>query len=149
MVWTSDEPKANETASVIALRRGLDLRVDARLAEVDRPSTWDEDYRALAVRYLMGEELPGWEPRESVVVRFAAAIVDAAAGGDGRDFVVVDHGLAFSLYAASVVGSALDIAGFWRALAFPDAWRMDLDTGALTRLFVVGRPPEQFEAVRE
>jgi broad specificity phosphatase PhoE len=102
-VVTSDEPKALQTAEEIA--RG-EIVVDAGWREVGRPTAWDQDYRAKARRYLAGERLEGWEPREE-----AEARVRAAAPGD----IVVTHGLAMTLYLGQGVR-------FWEELRFPDAW---------------------------
>ncbi|MFN0094473.1 MAG: histidine phosphatase family protein [Dehalococcoidia bacterium] len=137
-VFSSEEPKARQTAEVIALRLGLEVVVDGRFGEVDRPTLWDEDYRATAARYLATGEGDGWEPREAVVRRFGAAIAEALEGATG-DLVIVDHGLALSLYLASV--AAIDIVPFWRALTFPDAWRWDPETGSLARVFEAGHAP--------
>ncbi len=66
VVYTSPEPKAAETATVIALRLGLQVQTDARLSEVDRPPVWDDDYRAMVLRYLETTQQPGWEPADAV-----------------------------------------------------------------------------------
>ena len=96
---TSPEPKATETA-VLA---GLDAVVDERLREVARP--WSDDYVAQVGRYLGGEPLDGWEPRNEALERLHAAL-------DGFNGVAVSHGLAISLYA----GLSFDE---WHALPFP------------------------------
>ncbi len=138
-VWCSDEPKARQTAEVIALRRGLSVEVDARFGEVDRPTIWDDDYRALAARYLATGAGEGWEPRDHVVERFSVAIAEARAAHATGTLVVVNHGLALSLYLSSV--TAIDLVPFWRALSFPDAWRFEPETGELTRVFAAGLAP--------
>lgn len=131
-IFTSSEVKARETAAVLALRKGVSVVEDAGFGEVDRPAVWDEDYRAAAAGYLAGQQRAGWEPRERVVARFGAAVDRALAGGGEGDLVVVNHGLALSLWLASTV--AIDLVGFWRALSFPDAWRLDVESRALERL---------------
>jgi len=137
VVYSSDQPKTRETAAVIALRRGLSVVTDRRFAEVDQRDRWiDDDYRAVAARYLGGFDEPGWEPRAAVVGRFTRAVDEALAAGPAGDLVVVNHGLALSLYLASV--AAIDLVPFWRALTFPDAWRLDLETHALARVFMGG-----------
>ncbi len=105
-VVSSDEPKALQTAEEIVAVCGGEIVVDARLREAARPTDWDQDYRARAARYVGGEALPGWEPHEQVVARFAAA-----ARGD----IIVTHGLAMTLYLGESVR-------FWEELRFPDAW---------------------------
>jgi broad specificity phosphatase PhoE len=136
-VYSSDQPKVVETASVIALRRGLSVDRDARFAEVDQGSRWiEDDYRGVAARYLGGFDEPDWEPRERVAARFAAGIANACTRGKGLDTVVVNHGLALSLWLASVLD--IDLVAFWRGLTFPDAWAVDVQMGTIERVFLGG-----------
>ncbi len=121
-VYTSGERKALQTASILALRRGLATKVDDRLREVDGRPWLAEGYEEQAARYLEGRGGEAWEPRDAVTLRFSAAVDDAMAASGDLDTVVVDHGLAMSLFVASVTG--LDAAKFWRGLSFPDAWRL-------------------------
>jgi broad specificity phosphatase PhoE len=141
-VYASNQPKVTQTAGVIALRRGLDVVEDSRLREVEQDHTWIEDYRAAAMEYLEHGphgESAGWEPHDRVVERFDAGIAEAVhanteiAGG----VLVVNHGLAMSLWLASRV--PLDIVPWWKALTFPDAWRVDLDAGTAEHLWLGGR----------
>jgi broad specificity phosphatase PhoE len=137
VIHASDQPKVRETAAIIALRRGLSLATDRRFAEVDQGDRWiDDDYRAVAARYLDGFDEPGWEPRAAAVERFTRAVDDALTASPAGDLVVVNHGLALSLYLASV--TTIELVPFWRALTFPDAWRLDLETKALVRVFMGG-----------
>lgn len=133
-VCHSDQPKAAQTAAVIAMRRGLELRRDERLAEVDQGATgWLDDYEAVAERYLRTGEAPGWEPHDAVITRFEAAVVAATATSPEGDIVLVTHGLAPSLWLHSR-SPRDDLAGFWRGLTLPDAWRLDLESGEATRV---------------
>ena len=135
-VVTSDERKARETAEVIALRLGLQVETDPRLAEVDRPQVWDRDYREVAAAYLAGTPEPGWEAREAVVGRFAAAVTDARVRAEGADVIVVSHGMAISLWVASVC--TIDLPAWWRELTLPDAWRVDPAAGTVEHLWMGG-----------
>jgi broad specificity phosphatase PhoE len=146
-IMTSDEPKARETATILGLRLGIPVEVDAGLAEADRPYI-DGDYRSLALRYVGGEPHTGWEPRESVVIRFASAVERARSRHPAGDLVVVNHGLALTLFLASFppvhvgdVAVPFDGSAFWAALTFPDAWRYDPEQSTFTRLFEAGLPP--------
>ena len=136
-IWTSDERKARETADVLALRVGLPLMIDARFAEVDRPDVWDRDYRDMAAGYLRGVDEPGWEQRTAVAERFDAGIEAATAGATG-DVVIVNHGLAMTLWLASV--TQLESVTWWRSLSFPDAWRFDPRGGSLEHVWMGGTP---------
>ena len=134
-IWTSDERKARETAEVLALRLGSDVRIEPGFAEVDRPGVWDRDYREVAAGYLAGVEESGWEPPAAVVARFDAAIGRAVAADSG-ELLVVNHGLALSLWTSSVV--SIDLVPFWRELTLPDAWRIDPARGSAERLWIGG-----------
>jgi broad specificity phosphatase PhoE len=151
-VVSSESPKADETAAVIALRRGLTVAIDARLAEVDQGGAWfDGDYREIAAAYLAGRGPDHWEPREAVAARFSAAVHAAMAQPGDGDVIVVNHGLALSLYLAGIgpaisgddgPGRRFEPVPFWRALTFPDAWRLDFEGGTIRRLYFAGLPPD-------
>ena len=135
VIYHSDQLKAAETALVIALRRGLQMVRDTRLAEVDQSASgWLDDYESVAMRYLETGESPGWEPQPSVVARMDAAVGDAlAAQPDDGAVVLVGHGLAPTLWLHSR-SPFDDIAAFWRGLTLPDAWQLDLESGELARV---------------
>jgi broad specificity phosphatase PhoE len=141
-VLTSNQVKVTQTAGVIALRRGLEVVEDARLREVEQDHAWIEDYRVAAAAYLergpTGESV-GWETHLSSVARFGAGVDAAIAANDGQegDVVVVNHGLAMSLWLASRI--PLDIVSWWKVLTFPDAWRVDLDAQTVEHLWLGGR----------
>ncbi len=150
-VLTSGQPKADETAAIVALRRGLTTRVDQRVREVEQPAAaWFEgDYRAVAAAYLARDNRNGWEDPEQVAARFTAAVDEALAAPGEGDIVVVNHGLAMSLYLSTlrpvvrdgVRKAAFDLVPFWRALTFPDAWRYDPASNALERAWNAGLAP--------
>ena len=134
-IWTSDEPKARETGEVIGLRLGLPVQVDHAFAEVDRPEIWDRDYREVAAAYLRGVVEPGWEDPQVVVRRFGAGVSNAVAAPPAN-VVVVNHGLAMTLWLSSQ--TQFDAEPWWRALTLPDAWRFDTVSGALEHLWMGG-----------
>jgi broad specificity phosphatase PhoE len=150
-VLTSGQPKADETAAIVALRRGLQVRMEPRVRETDEPPGWFEgDFRALVARYLEGDVPPGWEPHAAVVTRFNAAVEDGVAAlPEGQDLVIATHGRAPSLYLASLKPAIVhhgrtlpfELVPFWRALTFPDAWRLDVEANTLERLFTAGVAP--------
>ncbi len=128
---TSTEPKAVETAEAIAVRWPAAVVHDPRLREARRP--WiGTGYRALAHRYLRGEEHEGWERHADVEDRMARAVGDASEAAAGGAVVVVTHGLALSLHLGQRLGAQFDRESFWSRLAFPDAWVLDAD-GVLHR----------------
>src|SRR3712207_5497044 len=65
---SSTEPKALETAEAITARWPAQIVTDDRLRKARRP--WiGTGYRAMAHRYLRGEQHEGWEPHEAVEER--------------------------------------------------------------------------------
>jgi broad specificity phosphatase PhoE len=137
-VYSSGQPKADETAGVIALRRGLQVAVDVRLREVEQAPYWEDDYRGKAAGYLAGRDGFDWEPRASATKRFAEAVGTVTEANAGGDVVVVSHGLAMSQWIDRSIGGRLqefDAVRFWRQLTFPDAWRVDTQHGTLERVF--------------
>jgi broad specificity phosphatase PhoE len=96
---SSTEQKALDTARLA----GLEAMPDDRLREATRPFV--EDYEPAVARYLAGEPLEGWEPRDEVLARMRAVL-------DGYDGVAVSHGLAIAIYA----GLSFDE---WHAMPFP------------------------------
>ena len=106
-VVSSPEPKAVGTAEPIAHASGVELELDERLREVARAIGLVDDYEDRVRRYLGGEALAGWEPREEARARVVAAL-------DGLDGCAVSHGLAISLE----LGYSFER---WRGLRLPDA----------------------------
>ena len=88
----------------------------------------------MAAGYLAGTHEPGWESQASVAARFSAAVSEARLG-EG-DVVVVNHGMAMSLWVASVAG--IDVVPWWRELTFPDAWRVEIEKRSVERLWMGG-----------
>jgi broad specificity phosphatase PhoE len=127
---SSTEPKALETAAAIAERWPAEVIEDDRLREAQRP--WiGTGYRAMAHRYLRGEQPEGWEAQAAVADRVGAAVDDLLARAAGAPVVVVGHGLALSIHLGDRLGPDFDRESFWSRLAFPDAWA--LDDGVLHR----------------
>lgn len=128
---SSTEPKALGTAEAIAAHWGTEVRPDDRLREAMRP--WvGPGYRAVAHRYLRGDEIDGWEPHLEVASRIEAAVEDACGDADGAPVVVVTHGLVLAVHLRVRLGPEFDAESFWSCLAFPDAWALD-DRGFLHR----------------
>jgi broad specificity phosphatase PhoE len=115
VVVTSDEPKAVQTAEILHVVVGGDLRVDVRLREAIRPDAWVTDYEVRAARYLTRGHEPGWEPAHDVRDRVREAIGELPSGA-----IVVGHGLSLTLYTATL--ARFDHVSFWRHLRLPDAW---------------------------
>ncbi len=130
VVIAGDERKMVETAdALVAEIPTASTRAEPRVGEVRRPWIDDGDYAAVAVRYLKGEAIDGWESQQAVRSRLDAALMGH---GDGRA-VCVTGGLAMTVWLASMWPD-LDVETTWRDLTFPDAWLLDLERGQLQRI---------------
>lgn len=114
----STEPKARETAELVAPTLGLDVQPSDGLRETARrtvgwlaPEELDRGIRELFER--PGEIVFGEESAAAALARFQA-VVD----GVPEPAVVVTHGTVLSLYAAARTGR--DAYDLWRSLELPD-----------------------------
>jgi broad specificity phosphatase PhoE len=134
-VYSSAEPKAIATAQRIAMRNALPLSVEPDLGEVARP--WvDADYKTQARRYLSGELLAGWEPRDTALGRVRSAIHGILAHHAEADVAVVSHGLVLSLYLSELLAlDAPKTVELWDSIGFPDFAVVDPQPPKLFRTF--------------
>jgi broad specificity phosphatase PhoE len=129
-VTASSETKARETATELASVLGdPEVRVDDRLDEVNRP--WTDDatvYRRTALAWLSGDHPDGWETPVAVLTRVSGALNELV-----PDSIAVTHGLALTLWLASVLPGEVYPRSFWSDLAMPDAWMIDTNQQTLVR----------------
>jgi broad specificity phosphatase PhoE len=100
-VWASPLERAQETATPLAERRGLDLVTDDRVIEssnVFEGTSFAGGTRALrkpsAWRHLWNPFRPSWgEPYKDIVARMMASVNDARRAAEGHEAVVVSHQL--------------------------------------------------------
>lgn len=122
-IVSSDEPKAIETAALIARPLGLTAELRPDLREHEREAGPLLDARAfqaaIADLFARPEELVyGRETATQALARFSRAIGMVLAEHPVGDVVVVSHGTVMSLYLAATAGS--DGYAVWRSLRLPD-----------------------------
>ena len=122
VVVSSVEPKAQETARVVAGRLGLPLEVVEGLHEHSRRGlAWtDRATFQAAVADLMarpGELVMGEETADQAHRRFRTAVLSVLERHPARTLAVVTHGTVMSLLVARANG--LDPLPFWRRLGMP------------------------------
>jgi broad specificity phosphatase PhoE len=118
LVLSSTEPKALETAELLASWLGLEVRESADLREQERRTVgWlERDELEAAIRRLFSEPdqvVFGEESAAAALARFSRAVEGL---GDGA--VVVSHGTVISLYVAAQTGQ--DAFVLWKGLELPD-----------------------------
>ena len=118
VLLASTEPKARETAELVAPTLGLEVQLSDGLRETARRTVgWlateeiDRGIRDLFER--PGEVVFGEESAEAALARF-----DAAVAGLPEPAVVVTHGTVLTLYAAPRIGR--DPYELWSSLELPD-----------------------------
>lgn len=122
VIWSSREPKAIETAGIVANELAVQVEVADGLEEHHRDnvpflSSREKFERAVERFFLCPDELVlGRETANQARDRFAAAIDEVIDGGQA-DSIVVTHGTVITLYVASVAG--VQRMDFWRRLGLP------------------------------
>ena len=118
VLLSSSEPKARETAELVAPALGLEMQVSDGLRETARrtvgwlaPEDLDRRIRELVER--PGEVVFGEESAAAALARFEAAVA-----GLPEPAVVVTHGTVLSLFAAPRIGR--DAYELWGSLELPD-----------------------------
>jgi broad specificity phosphatase PhoE len=118
VLLASTEPKARETAELLAPALGLEVQLSDGLRETARrtvgwlaPGEIDHGIRELFER--PGEVVFGEESAEAALARF-----DSAVAGLPEPAVVVTHGTVLSIYAAPRIGR--DAYELWSSLELPD-----------------------------
>ena len=132
-IASSPEPKAVETAEIIAETLGLKVELDAGLHEHKRPALAfgaEEAFRARIAEVFAEPTKPiaGGESVAQACERLAKALAEHPA----RPLVAVTHGTVLSHYVARSLG--LDAHDLWRSLHTPDAFVLDADGALITRL---------------
>ena len=132
-VASSPEPKARETADIIAARLGLTVDLDPGLHEHKRQHLsfgTEEEFRGKIARIFAQPEQPvgGIETAVEAGERLARALAQHR----GRPLVAVTHGTVLRLYVAKLLD--LDAHDLWRNLHTPDAFVLDAQGGLVERI---------------
>jgi broad specificity phosphatase PhoE len=122
-LFSSPEPKALQTAQIIADRTGSQIHTDIRLREHERSAVGFLDRDRFEARIASIFDRPdaiafGEESADAVHARFSAAIDDAVARSSGP-VAAVTHGTAMTIYISRLTGIAP--MPFWTSLRMPDA----------------------------
>ena len=121
VIWSSPEPKAVETADILAATFGVPVRQSDGLEEHHRdnvPFLPKRDFQSTVEAFFHHPDqlVLGSETAKQACERFTASIEDVIKTGQ-KDNIVVTHGTVISLFAASV--AKVHPIDLWHQLGLP------------------------------
>ena len=133
-IISSVEPKARETAELVAEKLGLSARAFEGLHEHDRNMVgylsgdkFQESIRELFAR--PAELVFGSETADQAHQRFQAAMDSILSQFLGQTIVTVAHGTVISLYVSRLIG--ISDLSLWKELSLPSFVVLDLESRSL------------------
>ena len=128
VIVASEEPKAIETAELLAGHLKLDWHSEAGLDEHRRPYAPDLEFHASMQRFFAApeERVFGEESAMEAHDRFAAAVDASLSREPERNLAVVSHGTVIALYAAPYF--QVGAAALWARLESPSFVVIDRET---------------------
>lgn len=126
---SSEEPKAVQTAELVARRLRIDTRTAPDLDEHRRPfvDTPGEFQRLMQLFFAEPDDrVFGEESASEALARFSAAVDAVLAQEAGRNVGIVAHGTVISLYAAPMFG--IGAGALWERLQTPSFVVLDLES---------------------
>jgi broad specificity phosphatase PhoE len=134
-VFTSDEPKALQTAGALCCTWGLEVESTPGLHEHERPEAQmlSRDQFESCIREMFArptELVFGAETADRARLRFTIAVMRLIARTTG-DVVAVSHGTVITLFAAEAAG--VEPFAFWKRLEMPCAIEFSIPDLAMTR----------------
>lgn len=123
-VISSEEPKARETAHLLAEQRGVPVESHPGLNEQRRDHHWLDDaaFRD-AVRTVLRHptlQVFNAETGEAARQRFATTVADISARYPGEALALVSHGTVLSLFLSQLIDEPADV--IWDGMGFPAAY---------------------------
>jgi broad specificity phosphatase PhoE len=136
VIVSSTEPKALETAAIVAQTLGVQLESPFGLHEHERPKAGlleDAEFeRGVAALFAHPAEVVfGAESANDALQRFALA-VDRALADDRGDIAVISHGTVISLFVAARAHE--DARSLWKMLGLPSYVVLELPKFRITDL---------------
>ena len=132
---SSEEPKAIETAEIVAKRLRIQARTAPDLDEHRRPFIEQPaEFERLTERFFAepDERVFGEESATEALARFTAAVHAVLAAEPERTAGIVTHGAVMSLYAAPLLG--IGTGALWQRLQAPSFVVVDTEEQRVTRI---------------
>ncbi len=131
LICTSLEPKAVQTAQIVAEQHALPVEPSFDLHELRRTGPV-ADYTAAvdAVLSNPSSSVQGWEPAAEAQTRIVVAVERLLMLHERSTLAVVTHGLVLTLYLAFAMDQAPSL-GLWQSIPFAAALQIDPEAHAM------------------
>lgn len=134
VIVSSVEPKAKQTAEIIAAKHNLEFQIVDGLHEHDRSKVGylprDEFQGAVREFFEKPDKLIfGSETAEACHARFQQAVQSVLSNYEDKTIVIVSHGTVISLFVSRLTGISDQL--LWNALALPSFVVIDVQTAEL------------------
>jgi len=134
VIVSSSEPKAKETAGILASHFQLDMQMIPDLREHDRgtvPYLSDDEFQASMREFFQKPDalVFGSETANQAYTRFYRAVHSILQEHRNKTVVIVTHGTVISLFVSRLTGSS-DLE-LWSQLGLPSFIAMDLHSSTL------------------
>ncbi len=138
-IWHSPEPKALQTAQVIAERASLELRMHAGLRELaaDVGFLPQHEFQARVGAYLLGKDDPAFEPYGDAQARIVSAVREIVEEAKGDSVALVTHGRILTVLYSYLFGRRLGQKE-WQSIPLPALSVIDTNSWQVERGFLAG-----------
>ena len=137
IICSSWEPKALQTAQIVAERHNLPVEPVFDLRELRRPNDLVADYESTVREVLENpfKSVGGWEPAGEAQTRIMTAIERLLMLHEDKTLAVISHGLVLTLYLSYLTDTrpTLDL---WHGLPFASAVQIDPEARTILKRFV-------------
>jgi broad specificity phosphatase PhoE len=128
VICTSAEPKAIQTAQIIATQRDLPIEPSFDLREWRRPGVLvgKDEYQAIVRQAFANPaaSVNGWEPAGEAQTRIMVAIERLLMLHEGQTLAVISHSLVLTLYLAHLTDTTPNME-LWHSIPFASAIQVD------------------------
>jgi 2,3-bisphosphoglycerate-dependent phosphoglycerate mutase len=136
-IYHSPEPKAEQTAAIIARRFGVRTAVcdDLRELHADVGFLPGEQFQERVGAYLDGRQDPCFEDYEQATKRIVHCVEEIVTEAGDRSVAIVSHGRILTALFSAIRGERLGRAG-WQSIGLPDLSVVDWKNRRVERGFL-------------
>lgn len=143
LVYHSPQPKAQETASILAGEIGVPVKEVQGLQELSMNTGFlsPAEFRQRVGDYLSGRPDPDFEKYGEAMLRIVGTFQDIVRELNGSSGVVVSHGRILSVFFSYLLGRRITVDE-WQSMKFPELSVIDINTWRIERGFLAQVKPK-------